>query len=569
MYFLGLSALTHDSSAALLGDGGFSAAIEESKLLRARTAAGIPRAAIQFCLERTGVAWREIGAVGVASRPWTSWARRAAFRARYLPVAPVASAYYQGKIFGELSSELNNLRILSLLSGEARVRVLAFDHHFCHAASAFFASPFDRALILTLDEQGDGACGSIAIGEAGRVRIERTIPFPHSLGWIYSQVTELLGYRPHEHEHKTQWLSLTAEPAFVDVFLRMLRSSSSAFPKLDSSYFQRGFPGRLAFSPKFYKQVGVAPENQAQTDERARAALASSLQKACEVVATDLAESLRKRYAIGNLCLAGGLFLNPLLVSALEGNAGYENVFVQPAAGNEGTALGAAWLARSEIEGEAKNRPDTLPHLYLGPSYSNEEIKQVLDNCKANYGWLSSNAQRIAETVRLLLAGKIVAWFQGAAEFGPRALGNRSLLASPWAPYAKENLNDYVKHREPFRPFALSVPEEDAEKYFEFSGAARFMAAMGRLRSEHRGLFGDCALPGNLVRLHVVTREANPLFWGLLKGFGAEAPAPVLLNTSFNLFSEPLVLSPRHAVRSYFCSGTDALVIGSFLLRKS
>jgi carbamoyltransferase len=569
MHFLGLSALTHDSSAALLADGGFSAAIEESKLERARTAAGIPRAAIRFCFERAGIDWRDVGAIGLASRPWTSWARRAAFRARYLPVAPVAGSYYQGKILGELSSDLNNLRILSLLSGEARVRVLPFDHHLCHAASAFFASPFDRALILTLDEQGDGACGMIAIGEAGQIRIERTIPFPHSLGWVYSQVTELLGYRPHEHEHKTQWLSLTAEPVFADVFLRMLRSSSSAFPKLISSYFQRGFAGRLAFSQKFYKEVGMAPGNGTQMDDRKRAALASSLQKACEVIATDLAESLRKRYAIGNLCLAGGLFLNPLLVSALEAKTGYEKIFVQPAAGNEGTALGAAWLARKEIEGKAKSQPEALPHLYLGPAYSNEEIKQVLDNCKANYGWLSSDAQRISETVRLLLAGKIVAWFQGAAEFGPRALGNRSLLASPWAPYAKENLNDYVKHREPFRPFALSVPEEDAGKYFEFSPAARFMAAMGHLRQEHRELFGDYALPGNLVRLHVVTRETNPLYWGLLKGFGAEAPAPVLLNTSFNLFSEPLVLSPRHAVRSYFCSGADALVIGSFLLRKS
>ena len=569
MYFLGLSALAHDSSSALLGDRDFSAAIEESKMERARTASGIPRAAIRFCLERAGIDWREVAAIAVASRPWHSWARRAWLRARFLPVAPVASSYYQSKILGELATELNNQRILQSLSGEARVRVLTFDHHLCHAASAFFASPFDRTVILTLDEQGDGHCGMVAIGEAGRIHVERTIRFPHSLGWVYSQVTELLGYRPHEHEHKTQWLSLTAEPAFADVFIRMLRNSSAAFPKLDSSYFRGGFAGRLAFSGKFYKDVGIAPESAPQLNDRTRAILASSLQKACEVVTTDLAESLRKRYAIGNLCLAGGLFLNPLLVSALESKTGYENIFVQPAAGNEGTALGAAWLARQEIEGNARSKTETPSHLYLGPAYSNEEIKQVLDNCKANYRWLSSDAHRIEETVKLLLAGKIVAWFQGSAEFGPRALGNRSLLASPWAPYAKENLNDYVKHREPFRPFALSVPEEDAGKYFEFSPPARFMAAMGHMRPEHHELLGNYALPGGLVRLHVVTRETNPLYWALLKGFGSQAPAPVLLNTSFNLFSEPLVLSPRQAVRSYFCSGTDALVIGSFLLTKS
>lgn len=241
MYFLGLSALAHDSSAALLGDRDFSAAIEESKMERARTASGIPRAAIRFCLERAGIDWREVAAIAVASRPWHSWARRAWLRARFLPVAPVASSYYQSKILGELATELNNQRILQSLSGEARVRVLTFDHHLCHAASAFFASPFDRTVILTLDEQGDGHCGMVAIGEAGRIHVERTIRFPHSLGWVYSQVTELLGYRPHEHEHKTQWLSLTAEPAFADVFIRMLRNSSAAFPKLDSSYFRGGF----------------------------------------------------------------------------------------------------------------------------------------------------------------------------------------------------------------------------------------------------------------------------------------------------------------------------------------
>lgn len=567
MNFLGLSALDHDTAAALLSGLGFSAAIEESKLERVRAASGIPRGAIRFCLERAGIGWRDIDAIAVASCPWRSWTRRAALRSSFFPLAPVSSAYYESKILGELARDLNNQRILRLLSGDARVPVLNFNHHLCHAASAFYASPFDRALILTFDEHGDGQSGMVAVGEGENIRAEQTISFPHSLAWVYSQVTELIGYRPREHEHKTQWLSLTAEPAFVNVFLQMIRNGSSPFPKLDSAYFHPGFAGRLAFSQKFYDEVGIAFQHESKVDDPMRAILASSLQKACELVVADLAMSLRERHGISNLCLAGGLFLNPLLVSAIEQKSGFEKVFVQPASGNEGTALGAAWLARQQTKSHARIAP--LSDLYLGPSYSNDEIKKVLDNCKAVYRWLDSDATKIGETVKLLLSGKIVGWFQGAAEFGPRALGNRSILASPWAPYVKENLNDYVKQREPFRPFALSVPEEDAGKYFEFTPPAHFMATMGRLRPEYREMLSMHALPGDLVRLHVVAREANPSYWALLKNFGMQAPAPVLLNTSFNLFGEPLVLSPRHAVRSYFCSGADALVIGSFLLTKS
>ncbi|HKF53375.1 MAG TPA: carbamoyltransferase C-terminal domain-containing protein, partial [Candidatus Acidoferrales bacterium] len=369
-------------------------------------------------------------------------------------------------------------------------------------------------------------------------------------------------------EHKTQWLSLAAEPKYVEVFLGMVRSSRSPYPKLDSSYFTRGFAGRLAFSQKFYEKLGISSRSPQQVNDDVRTALASSLQRACEIVVADLAQSLRKTYNIENLCLAGGLFLNPLLVSELEKNAGFANVFVQPAAGNEGTALGAAWLAQQQVNSSLHSWE--FPHVYLGPSYPNEEIKQVLDNCKGAYRWMASDDQTIEETVKLLAAGKIVGWFQGAAEFGPRALGNRSLLASPWAPYVKENLNDYVKHREPFRPFALSVPEQDTLKYFETPPpAAQFMATMARLRLEGRQLLSVHAVPQDRVRLHVVRREVNPGYWALLKAFGEQAHAPILLNASFNLFGEPLVVSPRDAVRSYFCSGVDALVIGNFLLVKS
>jgi carbamoyltransferase len=259
--------------------------------------------------------------------------------------------------------------------------------------------------------------------------------------------------------------------------------------------------------------------------------------------------------------------LNPLLVNAVEKGTGFEQLFVQPAAGNEGCAAGAAWLVWHQLL--RKPRLEPIGHVYWGPQFSNEETKRVLDNCKTSYRWFDAEDPLLDETVRLLETGKIVAWYQGAAEFGPRALGNRNLLALPWAPYVKENLNDYVKHRETFRPFALAVPDDDAHCYFECSGLANFMTSMASVRAEYRELVQDFVLPGNRVRLHVVEARANPTFWRLLKRVGKRSVAPLLVSTSFNLFGEPLVIRPREAVRTFYCSGIDALVVGRFLLRKS
>src|SRR6185437_15509163 len=567
MYFLGLSALAHNTAAALLNGSDVVAAIEESKLTRYRSAYGIPRAAIHFCMEQAQIDWRDLSAVAVANRPWHTWSRRTACHSRFLPRAPISSAYYESKAIGELATELNNHRIILVMSQGSCAPVLAFDHHLCHAASAFYASGFDRTLILTSDEEGGGRSGVTAIGEAGAIRVLQSIPCHNSLAWLYSQITELLGFLPHEHEHKTQWLASTAAPRYLDLFLRIIRQNGKPYPRLNPSYFKRGFAGRLAFSGLFYEELGIPFGRSKELPAETRAEIASSIQKATELAFLKMLDTLRKNYNWENLCLAGGLFLNPLLVSAIERDAGSQNVFVQPASGNEGTALGAPYLAYQKL---AKiNHAPVLSHMYLGPSFTNEEIKAVLDNCKANYRWLSSQDEIVRNTIKLLLPGKIIGWFQGRAEFGPRALGNRSLLASPWAPYVKENLNDYVKHREPFRPFALSVPEEDAGKYFEPPRSAEFMASMSKFRPEEAALLSPFSICGNLVRLHVVKREVNPIYWSLLKSFGEQAPAPVLVNSSFNLLGEPLVVSPRDAVRSYFCSGSDALIIGSFMLSKS
>jgi carbamoyltransferase len=386
----------------------------------------------------------------------------------------------------------------------------------------------------------------------------------------------LIGFTSHADEHKTQWLGLEGDPVFEALFLEMLRRAPGKLPRLATRYFNAGLAGYIAFSPKFYRATGVDPaigkavetgSPRPPIPEPLRKQLAASVQQACGALATELAEKYRKQTGAKYLCLAGGLFLNPVVVSHVEKNTGFDRVFVQPAAGNEGTALGAAWYVRHQMQ--KKPRQAAVEKLDWGPSYSSQEIKQVLDNCKARYRFHVADEQRLEETIQLLAAGKIVGWFHGAAEFGPRALGNRSLLASPWAAYVKENLNEFVKHREAFRPFAISVLAERAAEYFDYSPSARFMATLGVAKPEAARLLEGFLLPGGRVRLHVVERPANPLLWRLLERFGQFASAPMLVNTSFNLFGEPLVVSPRDAVRSYFCSGVDALVIGNFSLSKT
>jgi carbamoyltransferase len=566
-YILGLSPPRHDAAAALLNGNGIKAAIEESKLVRSRACTGAPYAAARFCLGGAGIDWRDIEIVAIASRPIRSWLRKALLQAKFTPFAPLDGAYSQAKAAGEVGLELSSRRSLREVNGILSQRIFSFDHHLCHAASAFYASPFERALILTLDERGDGLSGMVAIGEGNRIRILQSIAFPHSLALVFSLVTQFLGFAPHREEHKTQWLSLYAEPVFYDVFLEMLRGSSNGALRLNLSFFNHWLTDQVEFSDKFSHILGLSSSKAVEARQQIAPQVASSLQHACAAVVTQFLETWRQRSGAAHLCLSGGLFLNALLVAAVERNTGFDDIFVQPAAGNAGCALGAAWLAWHQLLGKPRQEP--ISHVYWGPRFNAEQIKQVLDNCKAPYRWFRTEVERNEETVRLLESGKIVAWFQGAAEFGPRALGNRSLLASPWAPYVRENLNDYVKHRRSFQPFAISVTDEDCLRYFGSSRLGDFVTSVASVNPAARELIKDFVLPGNLVRLHVVQRQANPAFWGLLKKFGERAPAPFLVNTSFNLFGEPLVISPRDAVRSFFCSGIDALVIHGFVLVKT
>jgi len=565
MRILGLSALKHDTAAAVIEDGTIQAAIENDKLARSRTH-GLPDAAIRACLERVGAGWDGIDTVAVATCPLQSFARKSLLRAKLSVRTPISSIYYEAKEIGLLARELNEQRTLRQRGNGAHQKVVCFDHHLCHAANGFFLSPFDRALIITMDEDGDGISATVGIGEGNRIRGVRAMAFPHSLAWVYSLTTALIGFTPHQDEHKTQWLSLAGEPAHKDVFLEMFRQPRTQELRLNRRFFNRRLAGRLAFSAEFYRSVGLT-EGSRDIPEDVRRNLASSVQQACTEILIELVAHLRETLAVKSVCLSGGLFLNSLLVTALEDRFGIDQIFVPPAPGNAGSAVGAACLVWHHLLHKPRSEPPCS--VMWGPKFSHQEVKGVLDNCKARYSLHNTEQRKIDATLELLESGKVVGWYQGASEFGPRSLGNRSVLASPWAPYVRENLNDFIKHREWFRPFAVAIPEEDCARFFTASGSCRFMNSLARVKPDSNPLPQSFWLPGGLLRLHVVERRSNPLFWNLLKRFGEHAPAPMLLNTSFNLFGEPLVLTARDALRSYFCSGLDALIIDNFLLTKA
>jgi len=516
MIILGLGGLQGGGACAVLKDGTIVAAIEESKLSRTPRP-GVPEAAVAECLRLAGVSRDAVDCLAV--------------------VRPVDPSLH-----------------FSLRELFPRAEVAVVDHHLAHAASAFFASPFEKAAVLTLDHTGDFGCGARWNAHGNQLQLEKEWQYPDSLAWLYSAVTELLGYRAGADEHKVQWLSTSGSDRFHELFHEIAAPSG----RLDATFFDGHPSTNGGFSAKFFERLGL--EDGAEIPAAMAPAIAHGLQRAVEDTVLAMAGEGE------NLCLAGGLFYNALLVEFLEGSGRWKNVFVQPAAGNSGTALGGAFHIWYQRQGN--RRQGGVTSLLLGPSYGREEIKKVLENCKLRFQYQQSIDDVLAKAVRMLGERKIVAWMQGRMEFGPRALGNRSILASPLDPYSTENLNVFIKHREPFRKFAASVPAELAAEYFDAGPNARNLATVGRVKPQHRKTFASAILGDDIVRVHAVTEADNPLYHRLLHEAGKATGLPVLYNTSFNLFGDPMVSTPRDAVRSFYSSGIDALFVGNFVVEK-
>jgi carbamoyltransferase len=539
MNILGISTPGPNAAAVLFDNRGIVAAIEEEKLTRLADSRALPQLALQQVLTARGLRLSDLSALAFADRG--------------------ANARNGRKKNPARESMLAHLR--QLLAGR---RFVSFDHHLCHAASAFYTSDFSRSLVLTLDHGANSSSGLIAIGEDDHLKPLHALAFPNSLGWFYSRVTQLAGLRLHRDEHKLQWLSKDGQPEYLEIFRKLFTWNSKGLPSFDRRYFTHGPDGTGIFAPRLSRELGLS-RSASPADRSVRANLARSAQEVLEEMVLRLAENCRADIGVDSLCLAGGVLQNVLLVRALEQRSSFRNVYVQPVAGNAGTSLGAAFLARKKATGRSGRVP--LGSLALGPEPTSQEIKSVLDNCKIVYKYLNSEDELLSEISRHLDRGKIVGWCQGRTEFGHRALGNRSLLASPFNEYVLDNVNQFIKHREEFHPFALSVPAECAHEFFDCGPNCRFMASLGDLKNPIAGL-ERFTFNGTAVRVHTVERQANQLFWKLLHKFGESSPAPILVNTSFNLFGEPLVTDPRSAVRSFYCSGVDALAIGSFLVVK-
>ncbi|MEO7653092.1 MAG: carbamoyltransferase C-terminal domain-containing protein [Bryobacteraceae bacterium] len=525
MIILGIGGILGDAATAIVKDGKLVAAIEEAKLSRQRRREEMPEASIAACLSLAGVKAGDVDIVAVV---------------RPIATGPETALH------------------LALRAKFPASRIVLVGHQAAHAASAYFASPFEEATVLTLDRGGDFRCGARFQAAGNALTMDRELYFPDSIGDLYGRVTELLGFQSGADEHKVQWLSVSGDHSLRDLFLEILAQRHGDWPGIDRSFMDAERMTHGGFSAKFFSRLGVAGGEDIPPAMRPQ--IAAGLQSAVETVVLEMAGQGK------NLCLAGGLGLNALLVASLERSSRFANVFVQPGAGNAGTALGAVFHVWHRVLHQTDRL--SIGNLCLGPSFGAEEIKQVLENCKLRFRYLLTTGELIDTAVSQLNDHKIIAWMHGRTEFGPRALGNRSILASPLDAYSTENLNAFIKHRESFRKFAASVPLELAPKYFEVGPNARFLATVGRVRPEHVKTFHSAILAGDLIRVHTVSKEDNPLYWNLLHAAGKATGLPVLYNTSFNLFGDPIVCTPRDAVRSFYSSGIDSLFVGHFVVQK-
>lgn len=564
MYVLGIKYGGHDAAAALVKDGEIIAACEEERFVRIKHAPGLfPIHAIKFCLQRAGIS---ISDVDYMAYPWhgrKKWLREvgirslAAFRANLYNFGTMRALVRVGKgLVGGIENEERLKYALGVYFGSNLPKIVYISHHLAHAASAYYVSPFRHAKILTLDGLGDVASTFFAHGVDKSIKVLKTINYPHSLGYFYGQFTELLGFRQLNGEGKTMGLAPYGKPKFTQLMNEVIREIPSGFT-YDYRYGVQYTPPTRTMIEKF------GPKNTGSNFTEHHMDLAASVQKKLEETALHLLEILSNQCDERALCLAGGVALNCKMNGRLLRSDYVDDIFVQPAANDAGCALGAA-LELSERLGRSCRT--SLNHVYLGPEYPNEKIEEDLRACKVPY---SESGDIAGEAAELVARGKIVGWFQGRLEFGPRALGNRSILADPTNPKMKDIINHQVKHREPFRPYCPSILDRAAEEYFINPYPSPFMILTFQVKEEKWKEIPAVVHVDGSTRPQTLDKETNPLYYKMISEFESEKGVPVVLNTSFNVRGEPIVCSPLDALRCFYSTGMDALAIGNFLIQKS
>jgi carbamoyltransferase len=578
MNILGINAYHGNASAAIVSEGRLVAAVEEERFNRVKYAAGFPAQAIRYCLKEAGLELKDIDHVAVPRNPYARLGRKL-FYAMRMP------SFARGRV-----------KVLRKFTGIPQALAQAFDtdpakiaakfhrieHHQAHLASAFFVSPFERAALLSADGLGDFASTMWGTGEGGRMKIDGAIAFPHSLGLFYSAVTQYLGFLKFGDEYKVMGLAAYGEAEQLEAFRDIVRADGDGF-RLGLAYFthHRSGPemswadadqtptmGKM-FSEKMERRLGPRRNPEEPLEQRHRN-LASALQARLEEVYLGMLEKLAERTGLKAVCLAGGVAFNCVANGKIFDRTGFEQVYVHPAAGDGGLAVGAAFFVWHQILG--KPRSFVMDHAYWGPGYTRDETCRAIDrNGLRQKGWRVDELAEdnlIERTAAIVADGKILGWFQGRAEWGPRALGNRSIVADPRRPEMKEILNQRIKHREIFRPFAPSILAESTGEWFEKSHPSPFMTLAYSVRPEKREKIPAPTHVDGTGRLQTVTRDANPRYWSLIKAFEQLTGVPVVLNTSFN-DNEPIVCRPEEALDCFERTQMDALVLGDFLITRS
>lgn len=571
MRILGISCYFHDAAAALLMDGVIAAAAEEERFSRRKHDPSFPRSAIDFCLRQAGIRASDLDLVVYFEKPFLKLER--------LLVSTLATWPRSRQVFTEsmLSFVGDKLWIRRLIETELGVpsrRILFSEHHLSHAASCFFVSPFEEAGILTIDGVGEWATTSIAAGRGNRIEMLEEIRFPHSLGLLYSAFTAFLGFEVNEGEYKVMGMASFGKPNFLDEVHRLIHFAADGSFELDLSYFSFHQSTTATYSSKFQKLFGPprvpgGSFDASNASSRRYADIAASIQAVIEEAVLRLVRRTRDRTGMNRLCLAGGVALNSAANGRLLLEGGFDDIYIQPAAGDSGGALGAALYAWHMVE----NRPRSvvLDRADLGQSWP--DAAQILDKQGVTYRRLPEGPM-LDEVAARLAAGEVVGWMQGRFEWGPRSLGQRSILADPRRAGMRDHVNAAIKFREAFRPFAPSVLAAHAEEFFALDHApqqwpARFMLYVVPVRQQHRATIPAVTHVDGTARPQVVHQSSSPLYHALIDRFAQRTSVPVLLNTSFNLRGEPIVASPLDALSTFTRSDLDALVINDCVVEKN
>jgi carbamoyltransferase len=564
MNILGIGGYSHDSSAALLCDGRIVAAAEEERFTRNKHQAGWPANSIAFCLEKGGITEKDVDHIAFYWRPWSVDALKSVGRRLYyLPVHPAFSAGFLLNELNDTAWYIYQLRRQRQLSG-GRAKIHYLRHHDCHAASAFFCSPFEEAAVLTIDSRGEWATSVMYHGKGNKLEETGRINLPHSIGVLYLCVTNFLGFKTGD-EYKVMGLAAYGEPRYLDKFKKMVEFRTDGTYRLDSSYFNvQHSPGRFTgyVSRKFTDLFGpVRKPGEEITQEHKD--IAASLQAILESTVFHLMRWLQEKTGSRKLCLAGGVAQNSVMCGRITSQTPFDEVFIQPASGDNGCSLGAAeWVHNQTL---CLPRGESFQGCYLGPEFDEDSLLASLKIAKLNY---TKSANVAADTARLIAAGKIVGWFQGRMELGARALGNRSILADVTNPEMTNIVNRYVKHREDFRPFAPACTLDNSVEYFESNGSSPYMLKVFPAKQKAREKMPAVVHVDGTARLQTVSRDENPLFYSLLREVEKLKGVPCVLNTSFNIKGEPIVCSPMDAIKCWSSTGIDALVMGPFILEK-